>query len=1037
MMTNDFLSQFHKNAFHATDVQKGRGSSGKVLFRLSFTDGANRLSTPAATVAVVNGKGDIVQADYKQYQGETFNVLRIIDNIQKEQAMRISWDTAEDQSIRLHDYPYLLFALLRCDNLVDDSLKPLKVSQEPATIVLKITKNESGQQYIPSLLARAEGQQPQAFELLSDVFALIGDTICPIASLGENYLRIGFFNEMFPCTLVEQYLSVFYSYINNVDLDFEDYTLVRSEQTVSTVPTIIIEKVDADMALYLRLIYTLPGTDSDFAQRFDLTCLATLTMERQVLLRRIVHSDVAGDEEELRKTIIGCAPTKTMAKDVWNSDGEFIIPQDVAGPFLLQALPKLVLHYQLLGAERLKEYKVKPIVPKMNLKLSSGINFLEGTASIDIDGAEMSLRSFLQQYNKQKYVTLSDGQRGLVDEHYVKRLERIFRKVEKGDKAKVSFFDLPEIEDLLNEKLEGQTFKHYREFYEGFNQLASKRLTTTGVNAKLRNYQKEGVKWIQYLYDNNFGGCLADDMGLGKTLQAITMLTKVYRKPTAPLSSPEGDTLAGKPALKSNEAPLSSPEGDTLAGKPALKSNEAPPSSPEGDTLAGKPAHKSNEAPLSSPEGDTLAGKPALKSNEAPSGAVGGASGSLGASLIVMPRSLLFNWQDELKKFAPQLTYYTYYGAQRNLEEAMKQQLILTTYALVRNDIEQFRQQHFHYIILDESQNIKNLQSQTTQAIFLLNGAHRLALSGTPIENNLTELYSLYRFLNPAMLGTAEDFNRQYATPIQHQADKEATESLRRKIFPFMLRRLKKDVLKELPDRTEQTLYVEMEPSHAQFYEERRSYYEQAIQSSIKAQGLEKSQMMMFQALSELRRIASVPESLSDGAIASPKIPLLCEQVEEAVAGGHKVVIFFNFIAGIELVGERLTELGIDYTTMTGSTRDRRAVIERFQNDSGCRALLMTLKTGGVGLNLTVADTVYIFEPWWNKAAEEQAINRLHRIGQKAKVLSFALITRDTIEEKIRLLQQQKQDLADSLITGDAAITKRLTEEDIKYIFGQ
>ena len=402
-----------------------------------------------------------------------------------------------------------------------------------------------------------------------------------------------------------------------------------------------------------------------------------------------------------------------------------------------------------------------------------------------------------------------------------------------------------------------------------------------------------------------------------------------------------------------------------------------------------------------------------------------------------MPRSLLFNWQDELKKFAPQLTYYTYYGTQRDLKEAMKHQLILTTYALVRNDIEQFREQEFHYIILDESQNIKNLQSQTTQAVLLLNGQHRLALSGTPIENNLTELYSLYRFLNPAMLGSVDDFNHQYAGPIQHGADKEATESLRRKIFPFMLRRLKKDVLKELPDRMEQTLYVEMESDHLRFYEERRQYYQQAIQQSIKSQGLEKSQMMMFQTLSELRRIASVPESLSDGAIASPKIPLLCEQVEEAVAGGHKVVIFFNFIAGIELVGERLTELGIDYATMTGSTRDRRAVIERFQNDAGCRALLMTLKTGGVGLNLTVADTVYIFEPWWNKAAEEQAINRLHRIGQKAKVMSYALITRDTIEEKIRLLQQQKKDLADSLITGDSAITKRLTEEDIKYIFGK
>ena len=932
---SDFLSQFHKSTFRQVNTQKGSGKA-KILFRLTFERGA--------TVTLVNEKGETVAPDYKQYQGETFNVLRIIDSIRQEQAMRISWEADAQEGFRLHDYPYLLFALLRCDNLVDGDMKPLKVANTQATILLRITGSQTLQS---SFYARAEGLPPSEFQLLSDVFALVGDTICPIASLGENYLRLTFFCETFPETLLEQFLSVFYSYIDNVDLDYEDYVLVRSEQTVETVPTVIIEKVDADMALYLRLTYTLPGIDADFAQRFDLTCLATLTMEHQVLLRRIVHSDITQDENDLRKMIVSQAPTKVAAKDVWDDDGEFIIPQETAGPFLLKALPELVRRFQLLGAERLKEYKVKPIQPKMNLKLSSGIDFLEGSATIMLGDEEMSLRSFLQQYGKQKYVTLSDGQRGLVDEHYVHRLERIFRKVEKGDKVKVSFFDLPEIETLLNEKLEGKTFEHYREFYEGFNQLATKRLSTAGVNAKLRNYQKEGVKWINYLYENNFGGCLADDMGLGKTLQTITMLTKVYSK-----------------NLKSQTSNLKS-------------------------------------------------------------------------SLIVMPKSLLFNWQDELKKFAPQLTYYTYYGAQRDLKEAMKQQLILTTYALVRNDIEQFREQEFHYIILDESQNIKNLQSQTTQAVFLLNGKHRLALSGTPIDNDLTELYSLYRFLNPAMLGTLDDFNRQYATPIQHQADKEATEALRRKIFPFMLRRLKKDVLKELPDRTEQTLYVEMEPGHAQFYEERRRYYQEAIQSSIKANGLEKSQMMMFQALSELRRIASVPESLSDGAILSPKIPLLCEQVEEAVTGGHKVVIFFNFIAGIELVGERLTELGIDYATMTGSTHDRRAVIERFQNDSGCRALLMTLKTGGVGLNLTVADTVYIFEPWWNKAAEEQAINRLHRIGQKAKVLSFALITRDTIEEKIRLLQQQKKDLADSLITGDAAITKRLTEEDIKYIFGQ
>ena len=932
---SEFLSQFHKVSFRQTGGAKGVGGNVKVLFRLSFERGA--------AVTVVDEKGNVVRPDYKQYQGETFNVLRIIDNIQREQAMRISWDPDEEQGIRLHDYPYLTFALLRCDNLVDGKLRPLKVCNTTASIVLGMNEDDK-HQCMPMLYARCEGRPPQSFQLLSDVFALVGDTISPIASLGENYLRLDLFKESFPRQLLEQYLSVFYSYINNVDFDFEDYQLVSSEQTVETVPTVIIEKVDADMALYLRLTYTLPGTDADFAQRFDLTCLATLTMERQVLLRRIVHTDFGQDEQELRKIILSYAPNRTAAKDVWNDGGEFIIPQDTAGPFLLQALPQLVRRYQLLGSDKLKEYKVKPVQPKMKLKLSSGIDFLEGSAIVLLDDEEMSLKTFLAQYKKQKYINLGDGQRGLVDEQYMNRLERIFRKVEKGDKVKVSFFDLPEIESLLEEKLEGESFKHYREFYEGFNKLSSKRLSTTGVNAKLRNYQKEGVKWINYLYDNNFGGCLADDMGLGKTLQTITMLTKVYSK-----------------------------------GKDNISES----------------------------------------------------------SLIIMPRSLLFNWQDELKKFAPQLTYYTYYGNQRDLVEAMKQQLILTTYALVRNDIEQFREQEFHYVILDESQNIKNMNAQTTQAVLLLNGKHRLALSGTPIENNLTELYSLYRFLNPAMLGTLDDFNRQYAGPIQHGADKEATESLRRKIFPFMLRRLKKDVLTELPDRMEQTLYVEMDADHQRFYEERRRYYQETIQASIKSQGIEKSQMMMFQALSELRRIASVPESLSDGVIASPKIPLLCEQVEEAVAGGHKVVIFFNFIAGIELFGERLTELGIDYATMTGSTRDRRAVIERFQNDSGCRALLMTLKTGGVGLNLTVADTVYIFEPWWNKAAEEQAINRLHRIGQKAKVMSYALITRDTIEEKIRLLQQQKQDLADSLITGDAAITKRLTEEDIKYIFGQ
>ena len=190
----------------------------------------------------------------------------------------------------------------------------------------------------------------------------------------------------------------------------------------------------------------------------------------------------------------------------------------------------------------------------------------------------------------------------------------------------------------------------------------------------------------------------------------------------------------------------------------------------------------------------------------------------------------------------------------------------------------------------------------------------------------------------------------------------------------------------------------------------------------------------MFQALNELRRIASVPESLSDGEICSPKLGILLDSLVEAVENGHKVVVFFNYIAGIELVSEKLDEAGIDFSCMTGSTRDRKSIVERFQNDPRCMVLLMTLKTGGVGLNLTAADTVFIFEPWWNKAAEEQAVNRLHRFGQKANVLSYSIITRNTIEEKIQILQQQKTELFNGLISNDSSSVKQLTEEDINFI---
>ena len=477
MENKGFLSRFRRQDMTTRETTRGSGGKADIRLRLDFGD-------EGATVTVVNPKGEQLSLlpDYRLYQGEMFNVLRVLDDIQQARLYSMDWD-GSDLTFSLRNEPTLLFALLRCDRLVDSMMHPVTVSDEPAEIVLSIAEKDG--ECEPKLLVRchkgddtlarqaSKQGQPlgEGFLLLSDVFALVGQTIHPIASLGTNYLRIGFFEEAFPKDMLEQYLSVFYSYVDNASLDYGDYTLVRSDQTIGTIPTLVIEKVDADMALYLRLTHTLAGVSADFVKDFDLTWQARLTMERQVVLHRIVNTDEQAEQEFLRKTIVSFSPDRKAAKEVWQSGGDFIVPQETAGPFLLQALPDLVRRYQLLGAEKLREYRVKAVKPKMKLSLSSGIDFLEGNATVSLDGEEFSLRKFLQQYRKQKYVTLSDGNRALVDEDYVKRLERIFRKAEKGgsDKVRVSFFDLPEVESLLQERLQGEAFEHHRKFYEGFN----------------------------------------------------------------------------------------------------------------------------------------------------------------------------------------------------------------------------------------------------------------------------------------------------------------------------------------------------------------------------------------------------------------------------------------------------------------------------------------------------------------------------------------------------------------------------------------
>ena len=405
MDKDGFLSRFRKTEAKATDTGRGGGGRIKMFFQLGITD-------EQATMTIVNDKGEPCKTlpDYRLYQGDIFNVLRVLDDISQHDQFEMNWG-GDDQGYSLRDEPSLLFALLRSDHLVDNEMNPIRVSDEQAEIVLHLTsKADTGKGaapiVTPQLMARTEGQPLRPFHLVNDVFALVGDTIHPVASLGTNYQNIRYFEEDFPSRMLEQYLSVFYSYVDHAALDYEGHTLVRSDQPVSTIPTLVIEKVDADMALYLRLTHTLAGVSADFVKDFDLTWQAQTAAEGQIVLRRIVNADEQEEEDSLRRTILRYAPDRSAAKEIWQSGGEFIIPQDTAGPFLLQALPELVHHYQLLGAERLREYRVKAVQPKMKLSLSSGIDFLEGSATIALDGEEFSLRKFLQQYQKQKYITL-------------------------------------------------------------------------------------------------------------------------------------------------------------------------------------------------------------------------------------------------------------------------------------------------------------------------------------------------------------------------------------------------------------------------------------------------------------------------------------------------------------------------------------------------------------------------------------------------------------------------------------------------------
>ena len=873
----------------------------------------------------------IKDIDYRVYNSIDREILRLLETIKESDFFNISWEN-EKEEIYLDKHLKLLNLLKDNDKLFLTNGDEISFDTGIKNVKLEIT--EDNKEYKSSITIDGVSE----FKFISSKYLLIDKKIVQIQDIGEKFKALKDFVTTLQKDKLEEYLTILFTHFQNIEIKFKNYEVEFKDEQKAIKPAIIFEKITSDNELILRVSATVGKLSPEFFNDFNISKITLVNeLESSISVYECDFSDVF-DVYSFIYTKLNFLKRTIKESSFHEDDGLFIIDEELSREFILKNLQQIISKAKLFGSEKLKSYKYSTTTPSLSISFKDKIDFLDsGDVSVNIGEESFDVFEMINLYKKHSYIPLSDDQKAIVDSSYIAKLERIFKK--DGKKIKVSFFDLPEIEELITQK-EQKVFKNSRKFYEGFNSLkSSKQRLPKLQDVKLRDYQKDGVKWLKYLYDNGFGGCLADDMGLGKTLQAIALLSYIYPKTKVP-------------------------------------------------------------------------------------------------SLIVMPKSLLNNWQNELQRFNPELSFYIYYGLDRDTKILDNYNIVLSTYAIVRNDIEKLKSITFDTIMLDESQNIKNVESKISKAVMLLEAKHKFTLSGTPVENSLFELFSLFRFINGGLFSTLADFKRDYALPIQSDANEDVAKVLKAKISPFLLRRLKQDVLKDLPSKQEQTVYVDMGEKHKKFYEQKRDYYKQVLDQQISLNGIEKSKFMILQAFNDLRQIASAPELKSENNIISSKIESLFEMLEEIILNNHKVLIFANFLGSLDLISQKADEVGYEHLIMNGSTRNRQELVDKFQNDKNIKLFLMTLKVGGVGLNLTEADYVFIFDPWWNKSAENQAIDRCHRMGQKNKVFAYKMITKGTIEEKILELQEQKQDMTDMILGGEDGSLKELSSRDLEYILG-
>jgi len=472
------------------------------------------------------------------------------------------------------------------------------------------------------------------------------------------------------------------------------------------------------------------------------------------------------------------------------------------------------------------------------------------------------------------------------------------------------------------------------------------------LQATLRSYQIDGFRWFEWLRSTGFGGCLADDMGLGKTIQTLACLLNFK-----------------------NQRPITNKQ-EPISPKPPQQQLDLFSVVQQEDSAA------QTDEPFT--------------------------------SLIIAPASLIHNWLHEIKRFTPTLSTYVYTGSQRikDLNHLSQFDIVLSTYGTTRNDIDLLQNFLFNYIILDESQNIKNPGSKIYKAVTSLSSKHKLTLTGTPIENSIRDLWAQLNFLNNGILGSQNFFQQNYVIPIEKQRDEIKEQQLQGVIRPFVLRRTKQQVAPELPDLTQEIIHCDMTESQQEIYEREKSKVRNFLMDEFAKHSPKAFSMNVLQGISILRQLSNHPLMVDDAYNGkSGKMKTVMGMLRNIVQEGHKVLMFSTYVKHLRLYEQKLQEEKIDYEILTGQSQNRKKIVEHFKQDEACKVFLISLKAGGVGLNLQEADYVFILDPWWNPASEEQALSRTHRIGQGSKVFVYRFLTKDSIEEKIARLQAKKTKL--------------------------